>query len=104
MALSDSRDPDEATAVSVLMRSLSDMVWLKNPQGVFLACSPAFAAGLDLSEEAILGKADSELTFPEAIPFYGRAERNAREQRSPATFEESTQRADDSKVRLEVTV
>ncbi len=41
-----------------LVKTLPDLVWLKDPQGVYLACNPRFESFFGTTEVEILGKTD----------------------------------------------
>ncbi|WP_245232423.1 CHASE domain-containing protein [Thiorhodococcus minor] len=43
-----------------LLDTIPDLVWLKDPDGVYLACNPRFEAVFDAKETAILGKRDHD--------------------------------------------
>ena len=46
-----------------LVQTIPDMVWLKNEQGVYLACNHAFESFFGLQENTLLGKTDYDF-FP----------------------------------------
>lgn len=52
---------DEQNHMRTLVRTLPDMVWLKSPAGVVLACNPALSELYGIREEDIVGKTDYEL-------------------------------------------
>jgi len=41
-----------------LIQSIPDLIWLKDPDGVFLACNPAFERFFGATQDRILGKTD----------------------------------------------
>ncbi|MBS1186165.1 MAG: hypothetical protein H6R04_183 [Burkholderiaceae bacterium] len=47
-----------------LVQTIPEMVWMKNEQGVYLACNHAFERFFGMPENAFLGKADHDF-FPE---------------------------------------
>src|ERR1017187_9770197 len=53
-------DPD---FLKGLIRTIPDMIWLKDPAGVLLACNPATATFLNRPESEVLGKSDHDF-FP----------------------------------------
>lgn len=44
-----------------LLNTIPDLVWLKDANGVYLACNEAFERYMNMSEEEIVGKTDFEL-------------------------------------------
>ncbi len=48
-----------------LISNMPDLVWLKSPQGVYLACNPRCSALFGVTEGEVLGKTDGELAPPE---------------------------------------
>ncbi|MEW8626893.1 MAG: PAS domain S-box protein [Candidatus Thiodiazotropha sp.] len=52
----------ESIAINqTMLRSIPDLVWLKDPHGVYLSCNPAFEGFIGLSEDEIIGKRDADL-------------------------------------------
>jgi two-component system sensor histidine kinase/response regulator len=56
----------ERSRLSVLLKTLPDMVWLKDGDGVYLECNPLAARLFDRPPEAIIGRRDHDL-LPTAI-------------------------------------
>jgi len=56
--LTECRLDYERTQLRTLLQTIPDMVWLKDPQGVYLACNPAFQQLMHATESDILGKTD----------------------------------------------
>ena len=48
-----------------LLNTIPDLVWLKDSDGVYLACNKAFEKYMNKSEQEIVGKTDFELIEPE---------------------------------------
>lgn len=44
-----------------LLNTIPDLVWLKGPNGVYLACNESFERYMNMTEEEIVGKTDFEL-------------------------------------------
>lgn len=55
----------EREFLATLIRSVPDMVWMKNPAGVFLACNAAFERLIGRPQAEIIGRTDLEL-LPDA--------------------------------------
>jgi diguanylate cyclase (GGDEF)-like protein/PAS domain S-box-containing protein len=48
-----------------LIHSIPDLIWLKNPDGVYLACNPAFERFFGAGQAQIIGKTDYDFIDPE---------------------------------------
>ncbi len=59
--------------LQALLSSIPDLVWMKDPQGVFLSTNPAFGVLLGATPENILGKTDYDF-FPTALADQFRAD------------------------------
>ncbi len=55
------RIESERSRLRTLLRTLPDMVWLKDPNGVYLDCNPKAARLFGLPPEAVIGKTDHQL-------------------------------------------
>ncbi|MCB1887910.1 MAG: PAS domain-containing protein [Rhodocyclaceae bacterium] len=44
--------------LQALIRTIPDLVWLKDPDGIFLACNPSFERFLGAREDQIMGRTD----------------------------------------------
>ena len=53
-----------------LVRTLPDLVWIKDAEGVYLACNPRFASLYGVPEEQIVGKTDRDFVTPELAAFF----------------------------------
>jgi diguanylate cyclase (GGDEF)-like protein/PAS domain S-box-containing protein len=72
--LAETRLAFEHTQLRTLLETIPDLVWLKNPDGVYLACNPAFERFLGVTQAQLLGKTDHELMPPEAAEVYRRSD------------------------------
>ncbi len=81
-----STDFDRARLLTIL-RTLPDPVWLKDPDGVYLACNPRFEALRGRSEAEIVGHRAEELV-PDRIASVLANDRRAVETGGPITYEE----------------
>ncbi|WP_235596719.1 ATP-binding protein [Marichromatium gracile] len=69
-----------------LLDNLPDLVWLKDPHGVYLVCNPRFESFFGAPEREIVGRTDADFVDPELARFFrekdqaalvaGRARRN----------------------------
>ena len=53
-----------------LYEAIPDPVWLKDPQGVYLACNPAFSAYYGAPESVIVGRTDFDFVDTATAEFY----------------------------------
>ena len=60
----------EWTLLRSLYEAIPDPVWLKDPQGVYLACNPAFSAYYGAPESVIVGKTDFDFVDTATAEFY----------------------------------
>ncbi|MBX3026125.1 PAS domain S-box protein [bacterium] len=93
----------ERELLATLIRSLPDMVWMKDPEGVFLACNAAFERMVGRPQAAIVGHTDLELLAdPELARFFREKDREALAKGSANTNDEwVTLAADGRRVLLE---
>ena len=59
----------ERSRLSTLLRNLPDMVWLKDPDGVYLECNPQAARLFGLPPDTVIGKTDHQLLPVEIADF-----------------------------------
>ncbi len=85
----------ERSQLRALFATLPSLVWLKNPQGVYLACNPAFERFFGASEAEILGKTDYDFTDPATAEFFLANDRKAMAAGGPTMNEEHLKFASD---------
>jgi len=78
-----------------LVRTIPDLVWLKNAEGVYLACNPRFEQFFGVKEAEILGKTDYDFVDPELADFFRKKDRAAIEAGGPSMNEEEITFASD---------
>ena len=61
--------------LQALLRAIPDMVWLKDPEGVYLSCNLAFERFFGAKETAILGKTDHDFVPREQADFFRQKDR-----------------------------
>lgn len=71
-----------------LVETIPDLVWLKDPQGVFLSCNPQFERLYGASEAEIVGKTDDAFVSREIADFFRRHDRRAMASGGPIRNEE----------------
>jgi PAS domain S-box-containing protein len=83
------RDRGESEArLRILVRTIPDLVWLKDPEGVYLSCNPAFERFFGAGEAAIVGKTDYDFVDRELADVFRANDRKAMEAGGPSSNEE----------------
>ncbi len=86
---------EEHNELRTLLNAIPDMVWLKNPQGRYLFCNPAFERLYGTPERLIVGHDDDDFVDHDLAEFFRQHDRMAAEAGSPTNNEEwLTHRAD----------
>ena len=86
---------DNQALLSTLIQTLPDLVWLKNPLGVFLACNPRFESFFGAKQEDIIGKTDYDFLDAELVEFFRKHDNLAIATGKPSTNEEEVVFLDD---------
>jgi PAS domain S-box-containing protein len=71
-----------------LLNTIPDLVWLKDPDGVYLACNPRFERLYGACEADILGKTDADFVPIELAEFFREKDRAAIATGGPSVNEE----------------
>jgi PAS domain S-box-containing protein len=79
---------DERTRLKILVQTIPDLVWLKDPDGVYLACNPMFERLYGVEEAAIVGKTDYDFVEPDLADFFREKDRAACDAGKPCINEE----------------
>lgn len=74
--------------LNALIEYLPDLLWLKDPDGVYLACNPRFEAFFGTSKENILGRTDYDFVDKELADFFREHDRKAMQRGLPCVNEE----------------
>jgi PAS domain S-box-containing protein len=85
----------ERAHLRTLVSTIPDLIWLKNADGVYLACNPAFERFFGASEAAIVGKTDHDFVEKELADFFRQKDREAMVAGKPSINEEWITFADD---------
>jgi PAS domain S-box-containing protein len=80
--------------LDTLIHAIPDLVWLKNPEGVYLACNHAFERFFGAKEAAIQGKTDYDFVAKDLADFFRQKDREAMEAGVPRVNEEWVTLAD----------
>lgn len=95
---------EERRRLRALIDALPALVWLKDPDGVYLACNPVFERFFGASETAIIGRTDYDFVEREQADAFRAADRSTLAAGVARTFEEEISFAvDGQRVRLETT-
>jgi PAS domain S-box-containing protein len=78
-----------------LVETIPDLVWLKNPDGVYLSCNHRFESLFGVKEEEIVGKTDYDFVSKDQAEFFRNKDLLAIEAGKPTINEEEVTFADD---------
>jgi PAS domain S-box-containing protein len=78
----------ERGQLRTLLQTIPDLVWLKSPDGVYLACNPAFERFLGAREAEIAGKTDYDFVPRELANFFREHDQAAAKAGKPTVNEE----------------
>ncbi len=78
----------EKAILRTLIDTLPDLIWLKDPQGVYLACNRRFEQFFGAPEEKILGKTDYDFLTKDLAEFFRAKDMAAAEKNAPSVNEE----------------
>jgi PAS domain S-box-containing protein len=87
-ATTDVRLENESALLRALVRSIPDLVWLKNSEGIYLACNPEFERFFGAPETEIVGKTDYDFVDVKLADFFCQKDREAMAADRPSTNEE----------------
>ncbi len=79
---------ESETLLRTLKASIPDLVWLKDPQGVYLSCNPAFEKLFGVAEREIIGRRDADFVSQELADFFLENDRRAMDADGPVRNEE----------------
>jgi two-component system, sensor histidine kinase and response regulator len=86
----------ERAHLRTLVSTIPDLVWLKDPHGVYLGCNPRFEQFFGAKEQDILGKTDYDFVSRELADFFRAHDRAAMAAGKPTINEEWLDFADGS--------
>ena len=78
----------EHDRLATVLATIPDLVWLKDPQGVYLSCNPAFERFFGAPQAQIVGKTDFDFVSPELARFFRDNDLAAMQAGKPTTNEE----------------
>ena len=95
LGLLDDKLIAEGAFLHTLINTLPDLVWLKDTDGIYLACNPRFERFFGAKEKDIVGKTDYDFVDKELADFFREHDRRAMEKDRPSVNEEWITYADD---------
>lgn len=88
---------DERLLLQTLIQTLPDPVWLKDPDGTFLACNGAFGLLFNDTPDSIVGRRDNDYVGDELASFFQEKDREAIAAGQSSTNEEWLTYASDNR-------
>ncbi|ADC61644.1 response regulator [Allochromatium vinosum] len=85
----------ERAFLATLVRTIPDLVWLKDPKGVYLACNQRFERFFGVTQTEIIGRTDRDFLPEHEADFFRQYDLKAIEAGGPCTNEETITFADD---------
>jgi diguanylate cyclase (GGDEF)-like protein/PAS domain S-box-containing protein len=95
LCLIDDKLIADGAFLHTLVNTIPDMVWLKDVNGVYLACNPRFERFFGAKEKDIIGKTDYDFIDKELADFFREYDRKVMETDLPSVNEERVIFADD---------
>jgi len=74
--------------LSTLLKSIPDLIWLKDTNGVYLTCNKMFEQFFGATETEIIGKTDYDFVGKDLADFFRRNDQNAMNAGGPTSNEE----------------
>ena len=74
--------------LQAVLSTVPDLIWLKNPDGVYLSCNAAFERFFGATEADIVGKTDFDFVDPAQAQIFRENDRNAMAADKPSVNEE----------------
>ncbi len=95
---------EQTSFFRLLMATLPDLVWIKDPKGVYLACNKRCEQFFGTREENIINKTDYELVSKEMADIFRQNDRQALQSNSISINEEQIQYASDGHIEVLETI
>jgi len=104
LGLIDAKQEDDRLFLRGLIDAIPDLVWLKKPDGRYLACNPRFERSFGARELEILGKTDYDFVDAGLADMFRANDRKAMRKGGPNINEEWIRFADDGHSELLQTI
>jgi PAS domain S-box-containing protein len=88
LAVALAQSERERSFLDALYDAIPDLVWVKDPNGVYLSCNRTFSRLYNASEYEIIGHADDDFVSKELAEFFRKNDRAAAEAGCPTVNEE----------------
>jgi len=88
-------EAEQIRLLRTLVGTIPDLIWLKDPEGVYLACNPMFERFFGAKEAAVVGKTDYDFVDRELADFFREHDRKAMLADAPSVNIEWVNFADD---------
>jgi len=75
-------------SLKTLVKTIPDLVWVKDPEGVYLGCNPQFEKLYNVTEASIVGRTDYDFVDKELADFFRANDLKATETGKPTLNEE----------------
>lgn len=85
----------EKSKLKIILRSIPDLLWMKDYRGNYIACNKRFEDFIGLSENEIIGKTDYDLVDKELADFFREHDTLAMDSQKPLSNFEEIQFAND---------
>lgn len=95
---------ENTAKLRAIFETLHDLIWLKNAEGVYLACNPMFERFFGAKESEIVGKTDYDFVDSKLADFFRAHDDKAMNAKKPIIIEEWITFADDGRRALLETV
>ena len=79
---------EERARLRTLLHALPDLVWMKDPEGVYLFCNPGFEPLCGVSESSVVGRRDEAFVPAELAAVFREDDLRATQTATPHVFEE----------------
>ncbi|MDD2915122.1 MAG: PAS domain S-box protein [Gallionella sp.] len=86
---------EKENRLATLVRTIPDLIWLKDAEGVYLSCNPMFERCFGAKEADIIGKTDYDFVDKELADFFREHDRKAMAADKPCVNDEWVSFADD---------
>ncbi len=86
---------ESETHLQTLIRTIPDLVWLKNRQGIYLSCNSRFESFFGAKEKDIIGKTDYDFVDKDLADFFRKHDKVAMVKGKPSRNEEEVTFAHD---------
>ncbi|WP_462323140.1 PAS domain-containing protein, partial [Halochromatium sp.] len=92
---SEARLREAQSFLKTLIATIPDLVWLKDPDGVYLACNPRFERFVGATEAEVIGRRDADFVAAEQAAAFRQSDRDAIAAGAPTLNRETLIFADD---------